>query len=178
MHPLYCMLKMPLCGPGAKRWFYYAPRRALFLASVSPCMTHPRTATGAAFWRPNFGGSRLAECDASTGERLGSPTHLYNAMVAPLLNHTIKGAIWYQVRKRKRGEGISKRGGNCVVGAARCSPGQAPNFRGHGPMDSLFESEGLASRLASSTVALIWKSTVTRYPWLSLMVAKRAFYPC
>ena len=29
--------------------------------------------------------------------RLGSSTHLYNAMISPLLNHTIKGAVWYQV---------------------------------------------------------------------------------
>ncbi len=30
------------------------------------------------------------------GDAFGSPSCLYNAMVAPLLNYTIRGAIWYQ----------------------------------------------------------------------------------
>lgn len=55
----------------------------------------------------NWGGTRIedwspaeaiADC-ASEAREVGAPrvaTHLYNAMVSPLLNHTIKGAIWYQ----------------------------------------------------------------------------------
>lgn len=37
----------------------------------------------------------LAQCDGGGGE-LGAATHLFNAMISPLMNMTIKGAIWYQ----------------------------------------------------------------------------------
>ena len=33
---------------------------------------------------------------APTPGRLGVATHLYNAMIHPLMNHTIKGVVWYQ----------------------------------------------------------------------------------
>jgi hypothetical protein len=36
---------------------------------------------------------------APVGSHSGAATHLFNAMIAPLLNSTIKGTIWYQVRK-------------------------------------------------------------------------------
>ena len=58
----------------------------------------------------NWGGTRIedwcpaeaiADCASEEGgaREVGRPlvaTHLFNAMISPLLNHTIKGAIWYQ----------------------------------------------------------------------------------
>ena len=40
----------------------------------------------------------LDDCShvAPTPGRLGVATHLYNAMIHPLMNHTIKGVVWYQ----------------------------------------------------------------------------------
>merc|ERR1711871_1239137 len=43
-------------------------------------------------WTPQ---DAVEECSKGLNAPLVS-THLYNAMIAPLMNHTIKGAIWYQ----------------------------------------------------------------------------------
>jgi sialate O-acetylesterase len=53
----------------------------------------------------NWGGTRIEDwssqeaidqCTAPS-PMLRASTHLFNAMVSPLLNQTIKGAVWYQV---------------------------------------------------------------------------------
>ncbi|MEP6668376.1 MAG: sialate O-acetylesterase [Chthoniobacter sp.] len=43
------------------------------------------------------------------GEGLGSPSCLYNGMIAPILNYTIRGAIWYQGEANAGGPDLYKK---------------------------------------------------------------------